>query len=318
MFLWVKEMIVGSEPVEFESAYGLNKSIECLRAATSRWGVFALAQQAAVGKVTESRVSLQRVIPMVGNSFKPFFVGRFVQSNGKVRLVGRFTLHWFVKLFIAVWLGGVGFFVIFGTIAAIHSPRNAPLPLTALAMLIFAIGLFRLGGWFSRNDAAWLSDIIRSALSARAINEIASLDARITALRSPSQRSGFTTIVSFVIALWGLMGCFAAISGIQSAHSDTSGFIVSHFSNMTLRWTAGVSGVVLLALAYGVYRRRLLAWRMGFILITYSWCDLAWAMLMRNDFKIPHWVAALFCTVSFLIMLYWAYWWKAQRVHFHA
>jgi hypothetical protein len=55
--------------------------------------------QEAVGTVKSSCVSLQRVIPMVGNSFEPFFRGRFVEKTGKVILVGRFTMHWLVKAF---------------------------------------------------------------------------------------------------------------------------------------------------------------------------------------------------------------------------
>jgi hypothetical protein len=48
-----------------------------LQAATRRSAFGVLGQQAAAGPVGESRVRLQRVIPMVGNSFKPFFLGRF-------------------------------------------------------------------------------------------------------------------------------------------------------------------------------------------------------------------------------------------------
>jgi hypothetical protein len=35
---------------------------------------------------------LRRVVPMVGNSFKPFFIGRFEVRNDVTMLVGRFSL----------------------------------------------------------------------------------------------------------------------------------------------------------------------------------------------------------------------------------
>jgi hypothetical protein len=50
-------------------------------------------------------VQLQRAIPMVRNSFKPFFVGRFEFKNGRIVLVGHFTMHWFVKIFMTFWFG---------------------------------------------------------------------------------------------------------------------------------------------------------------------------------------------------------------------
>ena len=97
----------GSTPAEFKSAFGLSESVIRLRAATRRSAFGVLAQQAAAGPVSESRVRLQRVIPMVGNSFKPFFFGRFEARGDGVYLTGRFTMLGFVKAFMTLWLGGV-------------------------------------------------------------------------------------------------------------------------------------------------------------------------------------------------------------------
>src|SRR5215469_11530144 len=105
MLEWLWRTWKGSDPVEFESTYGMAESVERLKAATRRWGYFSVTQEVASGRVTESRVSLQRVIPMVGNSFKPFFVGGFQWRGGKVVLRGRFTLHWSVRVFMGFWLG---------------------------------------------------------------------------------------------------------------------------------------------------------------------------------------------------------------------
>ena len=69
--------IYSSISAEFKSTYGLSESVTRLRAATRRSAFGVFVQQAAVGPVGESSVRLQRVIPMVGNSFKPFFFGRF-------------------------------------------------------------------------------------------------------------------------------------------------------------------------------------------------------------------------------------------------
>jgi hypothetical protein len=45
--------------------------------------------------------------PDGGNSFKPFFFGRFEARGDGVYLTGRFTMLGFVKAFMTLWLGGV-------------------------------------------------------------------------------------------------------------------------------------------------------------------------------------------------------------------
>ena len=70
-------------PASFTSDFPLTVSVERLRERTNRTVFSALLRQAAVGPVTESRVRLQRVIPLFGNSFKPIFVGRFERIEGR-------------------------------------------------------------------------------------------------------------------------------------------------------------------------------------------------------------------------------------------
>src|SRR5437016_13971963 len=105
MIGWFLDLIYGSYRAEFESDFDLCESIQRLSAATSRSVFSAWTHQAAVGKVSESRVSLQRVIPFFGNAGKPFFVGEFVVRNGRTILSGRFTLHWSAKVFMSGWFG---------------------------------------------------------------------------------------------------------------------------------------------------------------------------------------------------------------------
>jgi hypothetical protein len=42
MLRWIKEVCLGSEPVEFVSAYGLEESVERLKSATKRSVFFSL------------------------------------------------------------------------------------------------------------------------------------------------------------------------------------------------------------------------------------------------------------------------------------
>ncbi len=159
-------LLFGSSSAEFESAFPLQESIERLRAATKRTIFGALSQESAVGKVTEERVSLFRVIPFWGNSFAPFFVGSFRQVGNRVLLTGRFTMHWLVKVFSAIWFGGILYWTI--TAFVIVSREASPdwlFPLFGVGMLVAGILFLLLCKWFARNDPEWLSGVIRGALS---------------------------------------------------------------------------------------------------------------------------------------------------------
>src|SRR3984893_14268492 len=105
MFRWLWRLLYESTPAEFRSAFELEGSVERLRAATKRSVFSSLGETGAVGKVSEEEVRLQRVIPMVGNSFKPFFIGRFEVRDGVTVLTGRFGLLTIVKVFMTFWLG---------------------------------------------------------------------------------------------------------------------------------------------------------------------------------------------------------------------
>jgi hypothetical protein len=83
MSSWLADILYGSRPAEFVSHYSLQESVEKLRAVTARSMFPSLTKQSAVGTVAEHKVRLQRVIPMVRNSFKPFFFGHFEFGTGK-------------------------------------------------------------------------------------------------------------------------------------------------------------------------------------------------------------------------------------------
>jgi hypothetical protein len=174
MFQRITDLWWISTPAEFESSFGLAESVERLRAATRRSVFSALSRQEAVGTVTESRVSLQRVIPMVGNSFKPLYRGRFIDRNGKVILAGRFTMHWLVKVFMVFWFGVIACFTLLATLIMVIHPQGAKvalLPLFGVGMIAAGAGVVLLGKWLARNDTAWLSDVIRSAICARVLDQ---------------------------------------------------------------------------------------------------------------------------------------------------
>lgn len=166
MIGWLEHLLYGSVSAEFHSAFGMQESVERLKAATVKSTLLSHNNQSAVGTVSEKKVSLQRVIPMASNSFKPFFKGHFKVSDGRVVLVGRFTMLWFVKAFMTFWLG----FCVFWTAMAAFAvaTKKAPgwwFPLAGVAMFCIGVAFVRGCQWLARNDIAWLSELIIKALA---------------------------------------------------------------------------------------------------------------------------------------------------------
>jgi hypothetical protein len=172
MFRWFTRLLYDSTPAEFRSAYGLAESLERLSAAT-KWHVFsALAETTAVGKVSEKVVRLQRAIPMVGNSFKPFFVGHFEVCGEVTVLIGKFTMLPLVKVFMTFWFGMCGLFagtVLLGGFKP-QGPNATFFLLQPFLMIGEGLALVAAGKWFARNDAAWLSELIATCPARRRVD----------------------------------------------------------------------------------------------------------------------------------------------------
>jgi hypothetical protein len=171
--LW--EFVFVSAPARFPSDFSVSQSVERLRAHTKRTIFSALFRQAAVGPVSESRVRLQRVIPMFGNSFKPIYVGAFTLSQGRVVLEGRFTMYRTAKAFMCIWFS-IGLTIVavalVGALKAIveHRLGDQPVvllaPLGPLAFLLGGVGFVRGCWWLSRGDIPYLTVVIEAALRA--------------------------------------------------------------------------------------------------------------------------------------------------------
>jgi hypothetical protein len=169
MFSAITRFLYGSASVEFGSPYSVDESVRRLSAATESSSFKALAKQAAVGAVTESRVTLQRSIPLIQNSFKPFFVGTFRRRDGGVILSGVFRMHRAVQIFMTFWFGFCLLWTVITTVAVLANPQNPPLlPFFGLGMIVFGVALVLIGKWLARNDIAWLSAVISKALPANA------------------------------------------------------------------------------------------------------------------------------------------------------
>src|SRR5262245_38383999 len=125
MFKRFFNFLYGNVPARFVSDFPIAASIDRLRGGMSA-GVFSsIFREVAMGRVTESRVYLQRVKPFVRNGFKPVFVGTFMPSQGGVALEGRFTMSLFTRIFMTVWLS---FVVLWTAVAAATALNPGRLP----------------------------------------------------------------------------------------------------------------------------------------------------------------------------------------------
>jgi len=313
---WVREVWIGSELIEFESAYRMDESIERLKAASARSIFSSMGEQKAVGSVTRSGVSLQRVIPMVQNSFKPFFRGQFVERRGKVILTGRFTLHWAVKIFMAVWFSGV-LLACLGIAAALLTGRATPNPslLIPFGMVIFGIVLVGSGRWFARNDVAWLSKVIQGAL--RAPDDPNRQKSGEAPTGVESEKSPAMTFVATALAAMALVIWVTCAIGIPPIPVWPEGKVVAPlFTSLRSPQFAGPYGAFLLILAYGVFRRHEAAWRAGFVFLALGWGSSIVEMWVYGMGPLPTAFKAAFAAVMGLVMLVWTKWWYDQRIHF--
>ena len=305
-------LIYKSTPAEFRSAFGLAESVERLRAATKRSAFSSLGETAAVGKVSEQRVRLQRVIPMVGNSFKPFFIGRFEIRDGVTVLTGRFTLLTIVKVFMTFWLGMALVFAGGMLLGHFSSPNPVPsfLAVQPFLLLGFGIALLALGKWLARNDVAWLSNVIERALGDTGKSGAAD------ALANADIGTGPTTlkVVSIVLAASGTMALLAHfLPGHLADGSRGPGraLPMPAFGDWNDAIAAG-----LLILALGIWLRRPWAWWAGFLVIGTSLVAPLGAMHRQVGIGPPIAVQVIFGVFALCVSVIWGLWWYAQRKHF--
>jgi hypothetical protein len=314
MFRWFVCLLYDSTPTEFRSAYGLAESVERLSAATKRSVFSALAETTAVGKVSAKVVRLQRVIPMVGNSFKPFFIGHFEVRGDVIVLSGEFTMLPFAKVFMSFWFGMCGLFagaVLLGGFKP-QGPNAMFFLLQPFLMIGGGIALVAAGKWFARNDAAWLSELIATALGAPRASASVSRDALMNVDADTVPMS--LKVAAIFLAASGAMALVAGVVGpyLWPSMGQAGESIASRRLG---NWNF-VYAILVIALSIGIWGRRLWAWWCGFLLLGLSVCWSLFAMSVRADVGPPVGLKVIFAIFSCVVVGIWGRWWYAQRKHF--
>ncbi len=310
MFRWLWRLLYGFTPAEFHSVFGLEESVERLRAATKRSVFSALSETAAVGKVAEKSVRLQRVIPMVGNSFKPFFLGRFESREGKVLLVGRFTMLPIIKVFMTFWFGMITL-VSVGLLFSLNSTAPVPAVLGPLAMIGVGVAMLAFGQWLARNDIAWLSAVIEGALQSPG-----SPGAARPAITPADPASVPMTLkgAAIFLAASGVIAVFSALIVPQLPSLHTHGGARPPLPPLGY-WSLLFAGLDLV-LALGVWRRRPWAWWGFFVLLGISACWSMFTMQGIGNIGPPLGMRIVFGVMCCAVIVLWGRWWYGQRKHF--
>ena len=300
----LKRLLYESTVVEFRSAYSVTESVERLRAATKNSVFSAIGETSAVGNVSPDRVRLQRVIPMIQNSFKPFYVGRFESRDGVTVLTGRFGMSMFVKIFMTFWLGMVTFIgagLVLGT--SWKTANSAWVALGPLFMLAAGLGLVVLGKWFARNDVAWLTGVIGQALDVPGIGAQKEQETHLDAAAVPMVLKG----VAFFLTASGVMALFAEF--VAPKLGPAQSVALQGYWNI-------VYAVMAFVLAMGVWRRLPWAWWSGFLVLALPIISPVFLIRGNAQMMPPGYISVVFGIFSFIVVAVWGRWWYAQRRHF--
>lgn len=269
MLKWVTTIWRGTDPVEFASVFTVEESIARLRAVTRTNSILAQLDldECVAGTVRADRVVLRRIIPLLHNSFRLLFIGRFESHDGKSTLRGRFIMGLFTRVFLAFWFGILSVLAILGCLAFADSPRTSwTIPLGCIALIGLGLAFARVGLWFSRNDPKVIAQAISAALQVDAAEKgsISMPSTPTSAAHRP-----ITVWLSLVFfAFWGLSLIVSSVLGFPNDLLVVVGLILVPHKSLALREIGVVIGLAFIAVAYGVYRRSAMAWRLGIGLTT--------------------------------------------------
>ncbi len=294
MLHWLKNLLFESTPAEFRSDYSIAESVQRLAAVTSRWGL-SLNQTQAVGKVSPDKVRLQRVIPMVRNSFNPFFTGHFETRDGRTVLTGHFAMSVYTRIFMVIWLAMATLFTVAFVAGDLRSANGTPasLPLFGLLFPAGGIGFIVLAKWFARNDVAWLSDVMTRALTT---------PGDITPQKPSADPAGASEELKGVALFLAAAAIFSGVAAVNAPQT------------LPTRWhTMYVAFAILdLVLAIGVWYRRPWAWWGGFIVLAATMIA-PLVTLHAATRQLPLLFQAAFAVCLLLVVGSWGAWWYGKR-----
>ena len=179
--------------------------------------------------------------------------------------------------------------------------------LACFAMAGFGIAMTAFGKWLARNDAGWLSNVIRTALQAPAPPGAASTSMAFSEQGTPM----VLRVAAGVLALAGVVNLVSVYGNWMP-----KGPVASQFGEPFLRTSIGILSVVMIGLAIGIYRRKLLAWRLGLAFLAATAVVSLLQIFLFTAFPEPLGVRIGESVAMLVVFGVWTRWWYAQRIHF--
>jgi len=161
-----------SGPVAFRSRAPIEVCVRRLKAIVKRnspaFAFFsASSRPLLVGRVEKDKVALHRILPLIGNPYKPYFYGTFTHEGDATVLRGQFTMSRLVK---TLWSLLLIVPVVVALVLAISlidpntRTQASPLILVMVIVAVIDIGLAAITKKVSYRDVTWISETIKSAL----------------------------------------------------------------------------------------------------------------------------------------------------------
>lgn len=161
-----KPFIFGSNKVAFNSVYSLEEATQRLRSNIEASSWDSWDKTAVVGKIKDNKVRLIWHRKYIRNSFQPFFTGYLKVKNGTTLLEGKFSLHWFIKIFLAIWFGGLfagGFLALYAGITDGRLKQLSPFFISGIEIGLAGLAIVLFGNWIARDSVKKISEVIEAS-----------------------------------------------------------------------------------------------------------------------------------------------------------
>jgi hypothetical protein len=167
--MWYRRLVDDPLAARFDADCSVDQAIARLASAAKAPASTFLSSQDMLGRVSRERVELERAMPFQsGNSWKPVFVGRFEEKDGRAFLVGVFGLRPLVRGFMYFFIA----FCLLWSVGAFWSIYSIPgqnlsgwLPFAGIGMAALCIAFSRGFGYLSRADIPWIAGALSGRVS---------------------------------------------------------------------------------------------------------------------------------------------------------
>ena len=151
-----------SKPASFGFPCSVVEGVKRLSMTVEPSVLGAWFKEAVIGRVSASKVRLYRH-GLVPRGSGLLFIGSFRVYNGLTVLEGRFTKHWYPKVFMGVWFGALAVFSAVGALFMLDAVGYAIVFFLLGVVLIglFGLALVALMNRQARSDMQYISDTIQ-------------------------------------------------------------------------------------------------------------------------------------------------------------